>query len=1061
MNAQLLKYTKLLVASLLTVGVGKIKAQEVGHIKVEVQESSTHQPLSNVQISYKNKILQTDSTGLVTITNPNIGDTIFLSENGYPKDYVVYNNPNQLSWLINTTVSKKDLDEVVVTALGISKTRKSLGYSVQELKSDKLSVAPSNNLVNDLSGKIAGVRITNSQGNMGSSRIVIRGETSLSGNNQPLFVVDGVPVDNSQLGSGGSRDFANAVSDINAEDIESMSVLKGPTAAALYGSRAAHGVILIKTKAGTRKKGLGITVNSNNAFDQVLILPKFQNVFGQGANGQFSYANGSGGGLNDNVDESWGPKMEGQLIPQFGSNGVAVPFVAHPNNVKDYFKTGFTTSDGIAIADAGDKYNYRVSFNNSHQTGITPNTELNKRNFSLNASFKLAPKLTIFTTGNYYMLNAPNLPGIAGKRATSTMLQFIWFERQVDMASLKNSYFETGSPDNWNNSYYPNPYFGAYENTVQQNRNRIVGDVGFQYEVSKALSLKFHSGLDDYNDRRKARIAYGTSGTPFGSYEENAYHVNENNTELLLTYKKDLSQDFNLNVVAGGNIRNNTLEQNYQQAPRLAVPDVYTLANSRDPLVSTSFLSRKRVYSTYGSAQLSYKSFAFINATARNDWSSTLPVGNQSYFYPSINASLVWTDAFNVQSNILSYGKARIGWAKVGSDADPYQLTDVYNFSSPLNSNPILTSSGVKYNPNLKPESTKSLEAGLEFGFLQNRIHLDVSAYNTNSFDQILQLDVPAGTGYLKQVMNAGKINNKGIEIVLGITPIKTENFRWNLDLNYAANKSKVDYLDKEGRYTTYLLGSDGTAQTIASIGQKYGTIVGIGYARDNNGNIVVGANGLPKSNPTVKSFGSFQPNWIGGINNNFTYKNFSLGFLIDASIGGKLYSGTNATGNYTGVLEQTLQGRDAEHGGISYYYADNKKSNLAQPAANAGSNTVYNDGIIVNGVTESGQQNSQIITASQYYKALKNIDEAYIYNASYIKFREARFGYAFSPNWLRKFNIQSATFSVIGRNLWIIHKNVPNIDPETAFNTGNGQGLEDLTYPTTRSFGFSLNLKF
>ncbi|WP_447640529.1 MULTISPECIES: SusC/RagA family TonB-linked outer membrane protein [Chitinophagaceae] len=1060
MHTHLLKYAKVLTALSLTFSVVNSYGQR-GSVKIEVQETATHKPIPNILLSLRNQTFTTDANGSITL-QPAIGDTVFITGNGFAKNFVVYNDPNQSRLILFTEPTNKELDEVVVTALGISKTRKSLGYSVQEVKNDKLSVAKSNNLVNDLSGKVAGVRITNSQGNMGSSRIVIRGETSLAGYNQPLFVIDGIPVDNSQLGAGGSRDFANAVSDINPEDIESLSVLKGPTAAALYGSRAAHGVILIKTKSGAKKKGLGITVNSNNTFDNVLILPKFQNVFGQGASGKFSYVDGAGSGVNDNVDESWGPKMQGQLIPQFGSNGVAVPFVAHPNNVKDFFKTGFTTDDGIAIADAGDKYNYRLSFNNSHQTGITPNTILNKRNFSANVSFKLAPKLTVFTTANYYILNAPNLPGIAGKRATSTMLQFIWFGRQVDMDALKKSYFETGSPNNWNNSYYPNPYFAAYENTVQQNRNRLVGDAGFQYEITNDLSVKFHSGVDDYNDRRKLRIAYGTSGTPYGSYTEDAYHVNENNTELLLTYKKDLNQDFNLNIVAGGNIRNNTLEQNYQQAPRLAVPDVYTLANSRDPLVSTSFLSRKRVYSAYGSAQLSYRSYAFINATARNDWSSTLPVGNQSYFYPSINASLVWTDAFNLRSDVLSYGKVRIGWAKVGSDADPYQLTNAYNFATPLDGAPILTSSGIKNNPNLKPETTKSWEAGLEFGFFKNRVHLDVSAYNTNSLDQIVSLDVPAGTGYLKEVFNAGKINNKGIEVVLGITPIRHNDFSWNIDFNFAANKSKVDYLDKEGRYTTYLLGSDGTAQTIAMVGQKYGTIVGTAYQRDNSGNIVVDASGLPVTDPTIKAFGSFQPKWIGGINNNFTYKNFNFGFLVDASIGGKLYSGTNATGNYTGVLEQTLQGRDADHGGLSYFYPGNDNSKAAQPvSAEAGNNTVYDDGIVVKGVTANGQANSQIITASQYYKALDNINEAYIYNASYIKLREARFGYTFSPSWLKKFNIQSATFSITGRNLWIIHKNVPNIDPETAFNTGNGQGLEDLTYPTTRSFGFNLNLKF
>lgn len=1036
----------------------KASSQET-HTEIKVENTQTNAAIPNVNFYVKGKIYESDSLGKATI-DVSIGDTIKLFKVGYSDNLYVVNNKDQ-SIVLFLSPNDKQLDEVVVTALGISRSKRSLGYSLQEIKNDQLTTAKSNNLVNELSGKIAGVRITNSQGNMGSSRIIIRGETSLSGNNQPLFIVDGVPVDNSQLGVGGSRDFANAISDINAEDIESMSVLKGPTAAALYGSRAAHGVILIKTKSGKKKKGLGITFNSNNVFENVLVLPKFQNVYGQGANGQFSYVDGKGGGLNDGVDESWGPKMDGQNIPQFGSNGQAIPFVAHPNNVRSFFKTGFTTDNGISIADAGDKYNYRISFNNLHQTGITPNTQQNKRNLSFNTSFKITPRLTLFTTGNYYLLDAPNLPGVGGKRATSAMLQFIWFGRQVDMQKVKDAYFNTGSPDNWNNAYYPNPYFGAYQNTVQQRRDRILGDVGLQYELSNGLNIKLHSGLDQYNDRRKSRVAFGTSGTPFGSYEEDAYRVNENNTELLLNYNKQLNSDFSLNLIAGANIRNNTLEQNYQKAPRLAVPDVYTLANSRDALISTSFLSTKRVYSAYGSAQLGYKNYAYLSVTSRNDWSSTLPVGQQSYFYPSFNGTFVWSDAFNLKSDILSYGKVRIGWAKVGADADQYQLMNYYNFATPLDGSPILTPSGIQYNPNLKPESTKSLEAGAEFGFFKNRIHLDVSAYNTNSINQILQVDVPAGSGYQKQVLNAGKINNKGVEVQLTINTIRTNDFNWDINLNYAANRSQVDYIDKEGRYTTYLLGSDGTAQSIAAVGSRYGTIVGTAFLRDANGNKIIGSNGLPLIDPKTKYFGSFQPKWLGGINNSFRYKDFSLSFLIDASIGGNLFSGTNATGNYTGVLEQTMPGRDAAHGGIAYYYNNNDNKNLAQPAANAGSNKTFNDGIIVDGVTTNGAINKQIITASQYYKALNNINEAYIYKASYVKFRELKFGYAFNPKWLEKLKIQGATISLVARNLWIIHKDVPNIDPETAFNTGNGQGLEDLTYPTTRSFGLNLNVKF
>jgi len=642
------------------------------------------------------------------------------------------------------------------------------------------------------------------------------------------------------------------------------------------------------------------------------------------------------------------------------------------------------------------------------------------------------------------------------------MLQFIWFGRQVDLNKVKDSYFATGSLDNWNNAYYPNPYFGDYKNTVQQRRDRLVGDIGLKFDITDALSAHFHSGVDYYTDRRKLKIAYGTSGTPYGSYEEDAYTLNENNTELTLNYDKKIASDFSLNVVAGGNVRNNKYEENDQKAPRLAVAGVYTLTNSRDPLVSSNVLNQLRVYSVYGSAQLGYKNYAFVNATVRNDWSSTLPAANQSYFYPSVNGSLVWTDLLKIKSDVLSYGKLRAGWAKVGSDALPYQLFNTYNFGTTFNGYPQLTTSGIANNANLKSESTSSTELGFEAGFFKNKVRLDVSLYNTNSYNQILQFDVTPATGYNQQVLNAGKINNKGIEIQLGVTPVKTENFSWDVNVNFAANRSKVLYLDPAGKLQSYLLGSDGTAEVIAAVGRPYGTIIGIGYQRDTKGNIVIGADGLPVADATQKDLGHYTPNWIGGITNSFTYKQFNLSFLIDASIGGSLYSGTNGTGNYTGVLAQTLTGRDKEHGGLSYFYSgnDNSTAPVAVGSSVPAGVTVYEDGIIVKGLDASGNANSKIITASQYYKALYNIDEQYIYKASYVKLRELKFGYTFNSGYLRKLGVQGISLSLVGRNLLILHKDVPNIDPENAFTAGNAQGLEDLTNPTTRSFGFNVTIK-
>ncbi len=981
---------------------------------------------------------------------------VIISMIGYTSRELIVQQVNQpLEVTLEENVNQ--LNEVVITSLGISRAKKSLGYTTQELKSKDLENSKEGNLLNSLSGKVAGVRITNSQGDMGSSRIVIRGETSIAGNNQPLFIVDGIPVDNSQLNSGGAtRDFRNAIADLNPEDIESMSILKGPNAAALYGSRAAHGVVLITTKNGKGQKGLGISVNSGIRFATVVTLPEFQNVFGQGSDGKFSYVDGKGGGVNDGVDESWGPEMDGRLIPQFYSNGVAVPFVAHPDNVKSFFNTGITYENGVSVSNSDEKSDFRLGVNNQIQKGTVPNTKIKKTNFSLNVNRQLTSWLKVGATGNYILTDVPNLPGgPSGGRAAGVMLQFLWFGCQVDMNELKKD-----RTNNWNNSYYSNMYWNAYYNTTSQKRNRLIGDVHFDARLASGLDFRFRSGTDYYNDRRKYKIKYGTNGTPYGSYAEDAYTINENNTEGILHLVRDLNPDFNLDALAGFNVRNRSYENNYQKAPRLAVPDLYTLTNSRDALTSSNYYSRLRVYSGFASAQLGYKNYAYLNLTARNDWSSTLPRGNRSYFYPSVNASLVLSEAFNWKNEVLDFLKLRGGWSEVGSDADPYQLATVYDFQTAYDGNPIQTSSQKKLNPDLKPETTRSTELGLELSLWKKRVHLDFGYYNTNSINQILEIKTSASSGYTSQLINAGRINNNGIEIQLGLVPVKVANLEWNVDLNYSKNTSQVKSLDKEGLITNYTIGSYGTVDVLASVGQPYGALYGTVYLRDDKGNIVVGANGLPKVDSQKQVLGHFAPDWLGSISNTLTYKNVSLSFLIDANVGGKIYSGTNRTGNYTGVLKQTLYGRDAEHGGLQYYYSGDDRILVEGGSAPSGS-TLYDDGMIFNGVYADGSANSTVISTQEYYKSSYNVSEAYLYSATYVKFREIKLSYTFPSALTKRIGIQNATISAVGRNLFFIYKDAPNIDPETAFNTTNAQGLESLSLPTTRTIGFNLNLKF
>ncbi|MDR3367264.1 MAG: SusC/RagA family TonB-linked outer membrane protein [Prevotellaceae bacterium] len=1017
-------------------------------IKGKVADEN-QQPLAGVTVCIKSSTIGaiTDVSGEFSLSvDLPLPVTLTLSLLGYNPQEVEVRNANE-PLLITLDGSSVSIDEVVVTALGITREKKSLGYATQEVKGKALEANKETNLVNALSGKLAGVRTTNSQGDMGSSRIVIRGETSIAGNNQPLFIVDGIPVDNSQLypastaGGNQSRDFRNAIADLNTEDIASISVLKGPNAAALYGSRAAHGVVFITTKSGKGQKGLGVSVNAGATFATVATLPEFQDEFGQGANGEFSYVDGKGGGVNDGADESWGPRLDGRLIPQFHSNGKAVPWVAHPNNVRDFFETGITQDYGIAIANSDDKYNFRLGANFQDQKGTVPNTEITKTNFTFSGDYQLTKRIKAGANVNYIITDAPNLPGGSyGQRAAGVMLQFLWFGRQVDIAELKKDWNH-----NWNNSYYSNPYWRAYYNTVEQNRNRLIGDVHFSVNLLNGLDFKFRSGTDYYNDRRKYKIKTGTNGVPDGSYAEDAYTVSESNTEAILNFTRNLTEDFNLNALGGFNVRNNTYANNYQKATKLAAPDLFTLSNSKDPLESSNYYSALKVYSLFASAQLGYRNYAFLNLTGRNDWSSTLPRNNRSYFYPSATASLVVSEVLGLQNENLNFIKLRGGWAEVGNDATPYQLATTYNIQPAFNGNPIQTSSKQKNNPDIRPERTQSTELGLELGLFNNRAQIDVALYNTNSIDQILNVQTSSASGYEYQLINAGKINNKGLEVQLNAVPVKIKDFSWSLGLNYATNLSEVVELDENGLLEKYVIGTLGT-QVVAAVGERYGALYGTAYKRDAANNIVVGDNGIPRTDPNNKVLGHYTPDWTGGFTSNFAYKNFDLSVLIDASIGGSLFSGSAQTGYYAGVYKATLPGRGAEFGGVTW---------------TDGNGQVRDDGIIFQGVKEDGTPNTVILSAEDYYHALYEIDEVWVYDASYIKLREVKLGYSFNGNLIKKVGLEGLTLSLVARNLAFLYRTTKDIDPEAAFNTSNVQGVETLTLPTTRSLGFNINLKF
>jgi TonB-linked SusC/RagA family outer membrane protein len=730
----------------------------------------------------------------------------------------------------------------------------------------------------------------------------------------------------------------------------------------------------------------------------------------------------------------------------------ATPFVAHPNNVNDFFETGVTQDYGISIANAGDKYSYRLGTHYQDQTGTAPNTQIKKTNFSYSGDYEISKRIKVGANVNYIVTDAPNIPGTSNGsgsslRGNNIMLQFLWFGRLVDTKSLIEG--QTVNR-NWNTNYYDNPYWQQFYNTTEQKRNRIIGDVHFSVNLADGLDFRFRSGTDYYNDKRKSKFRTGSSGAgrPDGSYSEDTYIINEDNTEAILTFKRNISENWSLDALVGYNVRNNKKENNFQNASKLAAPDLYTVSNSKDPLVSSNDLRRSRIYSDFASAQVAYRNWAYLNLTGRNDWSSKLARNNRSYFYPSATASLILSDALDIKNDVLSFLKLRGGWASVGNDGEePYLLATVYNMGSTFNCNPIQTSSSTKNNPNLKPERTNSTELGVEAGFLNNRIILDLALYNDNSIDHIIALQTSAASGYTSQVINAGKLNNKGIEIQLKTTPVKTNKFSWNLDLNYAVNRSKVVELDKDGLLERYVLGTAGP-QIVAAVGERYGTIYGVAYKRNDKGEILVGSNGLPLKDPTNKTLGYFTPDWAGGINNTFTYKNFSLSALIDASIGGSIYSSSAATGVRAGVYDETVFGRSAEFGGLTW---------------TDGKGKVRDDGVIFQGVNETtGELNSVPISAESYYNASNGIHERYVYDASYVKLRDISLTYNFSKNLIKQWGVGGLSISAVAHNVAILYRDKDlDADPETALNTGNVQGVTGLARPSTRSFGFNVNIKF
>jgi TonB-linked SusC/RagA family outer membrane protein len=1033
------------------------------------------QPLPGTSVLVKgtNRGTVADLDGLYNIiANPS--DTLVFSFIGFEKINRIVGN----SSIINITLAEGiEIGEVVVTALGMERDAKALGYAVQTVDGDRFSEARETNVLNSLSGRVAGVNVTNgSSGLGGSSRVTIRGESSLNINaNQPLFVVDGIPISNNITGSSGSGnqevDYGNAAGDINPDDIASMTVLKGPAAAALYGSRAANGAILITTKTGKGKKGFGVTINSNTTFDSPLVMPQWQDRYGQGNNGQFSFVDGAGSGIADGVDESWGPELDkGLLLPQFdsprnvpgfrggdlnaptGSTITPTPWVSQPNNINDFFKTGLTLANNVSIGAANEKANVRFSWTNLDQKGIVPNTDLKRNTLAMNTGINIVPdKLTLNSTFNYQNTNSGNRPNIS-YGTENLMYLWIWYGRQLNTGNLRDYWMpglEGVQQFNYNYNYHDNPYFNVFENTNGQQKDRVFGNVSLNYKITEKLNLMVRTGLDTYNELRDRKRAFSTQRFPRGNYREDNVYFMERNSDFLLSYSETGNRNWTYNIALGGNLMSQ--ENRFMQvvAPELLIPGIYNFTNTAVALQTSQFNSTKKINSLYGFGQIGYKNILFLDITGRNDWSSTLPVNNNSYFYPSATLSAIVSDMFQMPRSV-SLVKVRAAYAEVGNDTSPYSLTNVFNNQVAWGSDQAKTESSVLSNADLRPERTASTEFGLDLRFFENRLGFDITYYNNVTRDQIIPITLDIATGYNSRIINAGKIQNSGIEIVMLANPIKKQSgFRWDIVANFSRNRGKV--LELTEGLDTYTLTERNGAFVQARIGERMGNIYGVGFARveDENspyfGQIIHNSTGTPLRDSELKLQGNYNPDWMLGIQNNFTYKNFNLGFLFDIRYGGIVVSRTKTIGSTSGQLEETLLGRE-----------------------NGYDLSVEGNGIISPGVIQNADgtftPNTIKITSrnwhNRYYE--RNNVEAAKYDASYVKLREVTLGYSIPRELIRKSPFEDIKISLVARNLALWTEN-PHFDPETLSMSGGTlqPGVENMAFPSTRSIGFNINLKF
>ena len=1049
--------------------VGAFARSQTNFSGTVLDENEVPLPGASIVIKGSATGVATDFDGSFEIELPEGNEILVVTYIGYVSRE--YDISGQTSATIQLQPDAQNLDEVVVTALGIKREKKSLGYASQELNTDEVTSAREPNLLNGISGKVAGLQITNSTSGLGgSARVSIRGDASLNINgNSPLFIVDGTPISNEIVGSSGAGtqdvDYGNGASEINPQDIESINVLKGPAAAALYGSRAANGAIIITTKKGSNKNGrLGISINSGVTLENVLVLPDWQNQYGQGNNQQFEFVDGAGGGIADGVDESWGPRLDtGLLIPQFdspradGTRGgdIAVsdapitptPWTSNPNNIKDFFETGFTKTNSISISKAGDLGNIRFSYQNLDQEGIVPNTDLKRNSFNISTALNLTDKVTVNANVNYIKTDSGNRPSLS-YGTESLMYLWIWYGRQINTNSLRN-YWQPGLEGrqqfNYNYNYHDNPYFNVYENTNSQDKDRIFGNVSVNYKFHENWNLLLRTGRDFYSELRAKKRAFSTQRFPLGYYREDDIFFEESNSDFLLSYDKTVKEKFNINLSVGANQLRRKQDYNQTVAPQLINPGIYSFNNTRRPLETSINNSEKRINSLYGYARFAYDELVYLDLTGRNDWSSTLPTDNNSYFYPSATLSVIVSDMFD-KPDWLSFAKFRAAYAEVGNDTDPYRLASFFTNEAPFRDNPVLTESTQIPNAGLKPEITSSYEFGLDLRFFQSRLNLDVTYYDGRTKNQIIPISTDIASGYTSKLINAGEVRNHGLEAIVNLIPVRNDNFTWNSTFNFSRNRSEVTDLGG----VDYTLTSTNDAFIQAREGGSISAIYGRGFQRvaDPNseffGQFIIDENGIPLRTDDLVYQGDYAPDYTLGWLNSFKFKSFDLGFLLDTRQGGIVVSRTKTIGSTSGQLKETLVGR--ETGIVAVGAVD-----ITPADANPDAPRIY----------QANTVNVDARTYNNRYYERDNV-EAAKYDATYTKLREVTLGYSLPKKYVDKLPISSARLSLTGRNL-VLWTDNPHFDPETVSVSGGTlqPGIENMSFPSSRSYTFNLQIDF